>query len=207
MNPFFNFTIPMYSMMSLVDSWAKKPMNEYEVAQLISAFINDYVYYNESIEDEGSSYFDWDSFDWEDYYDDYEEELTEDYYVEDYEMETYFDEFLLENFVLTFRDYYEQALYDENFYWIEDMLLPGSTAYTELQDYILEISGQGMTFDFTNNTVTNIVISGEIAVVSTFEEFDFISASGELIEYEREKDYTIIMDDYGAFQIIDIEIY
>ena len=118
-----------------------------------------------------------------------------------------FDEFLLEDFVLTFRNYYELALQDDYFYWIEDMLLPGSTAYTELQEYIADISGQGMTFNFTSNTVTDIVFAEDIAVVTTFEVFDFISADGELTNFERIKDYHIVADQLGNYKITTIEIY
>ena len=118
-----------------------------------------------------------------------------------------FNESDLENFILTFRDYYEIALRDEEFYWIQDMLLPGAAAYKEMEDYLADVAGQGMTFEFTNNTVTGIQIHDQSATVSTFEQFDFTTATGELIYYEREKDYTVILDEYGYYRITDIFIH
>ncbi|WP_342513198.1 trypsin-like peptidase domain-containing protein [Sporosarcina sp. FSL K6-1522] len=210
-NTSFGFSIPMYSVMSLVDGWAKNPMTEHEVASLFGVY-DDYVYYDESMTDEISTYYEeyWKDYDWDDY-EGYEEEYTEDEYEYEYdgetdEIEPQFVDVILEDFVLAFRDHYEKTLHDETFYWIEDMLLPGSTAYTELQQYVSEISGQGMTFDFLDNTVANIVINGETAIVSTYEIFDFIANDGEVTHYEREKDYTLIINEYGAYQIINIEI-
>jgi hypothetical protein len=99
------------------------------------------------------------------------------------------------------------ALYYEDFYYIEDMLLYESTAYTEMADYITEITGQGMMFEFTSNEVTDIVIEEDYAVVSTFEVFDFMNAAGEWSTYERVKDYSVVIDEYGTYQITDIVIY
>lgn len=208
-NTSFGFSIPMYSMISHVDSWVKNPMNEHEVASLFGVY-DDYVYYDESMTDEISTYYEeyWKDYDWDDYAG-YEEDFMEDQYDKesyDYEMDFQFVDTILEDFVLSFRDHYAKTLYEENFYWIEDFLLPGSAAYTELQQYVSGISGQGMTFDFLDNTVTNIVINGETAVVSTYEVFDFISSDGELTHYEREKDYTLVINEFGAYQMIAIEI-
>ena len=61
------------------------------------------------------------------------------------------------------------ALRDEEFYWIQDMLLPGGAAYREMEDYLADVAGQGMTFEFTNNTVTGIQIHDQSATVSTIE--------------------------------------
>ena len=77
------------------------------------------------------------------------------------------------------------------------MLLPGSAAYSELEYYLAEIAGQRMTFEFMTNTVTGIEIHDQSATVSTIEKFDFTAAAGELIYYEREKDYTVIIDEFG----------
>ena len=185
-NNSFGFSIPMHSMTDLLDSWAQSPMTSQQVAGVFG-FYDEYAYSDNSSQTEAESY--------------YEE------YVEEQEANASFNESDLENFILTFRDYYEIALRDEEFYWIQDMLLPGAAAYKEMEDYIADVAGQGMTFEFTNNTVTGIQIHDQSATVSTFEQFDFTTATGELIYYEREKDYTVILDEYGYYRITDIFIH
>ncbi|MFX3675256.1 MAG: trypsin-like peptidase domain-containing protein [Paenisporosarcina sp.] len=183
------FSIPMYTMLELVQEWSESPMSSREVVNVFS-FYDDYVYDPEASAKADS------------YYEDYEayEENTD-------ENEFYFDETTLTEFVLYFRDNYELALDYEDFYYIEDMLLFESTAYNEMEDYIAEISGQGMIFDFTSNEITGISIETDHAVVNTFETFDFMNAAGEWSVYERAKDYTVIIDEYGAYMITDILIY
>ena len=178
------FSIPMYSMIGLVDSWAESPMSNREITDLFNVY-HEYVEY----EDHENA---------DSYYDDF---------LEEEEIGAYFDYDSLENFILLFRNYYEMALSEEDFYWIQDMLLPGSLAYTELEVYINDISGQGMSFNFTDNTILGVEISDDFAVVTTLEEFEFTSSSGDVYYYERTKDYTVINNDYGYYQIVDIFIY
>ncbi|HLG28004.1 MAG TPA: trypsin-like peptidase domain-containing protein [Paenisporosarcina sp.] len=190
------FSIPLYTMIDLLQSWSKSPMTSNEVASIFS-FYDDYEYDPEASA-KADSY--------------YEEYVEEEYVEEDSEEITdddtyYFDEVGLSDFIVHFRDNYEMALYYEEFYYIEDMLLFGSTAYNEMADYISEITGQGMMFEFTSNEVTDIVIEEDYAVVSTFEVFDFMNAAGEWSTYERVKDYSVVIDEYGTYQITDIAIY
>ncbi|MDX1806611.1 MAG: trypsin-like peptidase domain-containing protein [Paenisporosarcina sp.] len=190
------FSIPLYTMMDLLQSWSDSPMTSNEVASIFS-FYDDYEYDPEASA-KADSYF-------EEYV---EEENVEEDPEEVTEDDTYyFEEVGLSDFIVHFRDNYEMALYYEDFYYIEDMLLFESTAYTEMADYIYEITGQGMMFEFTSNEVTNIVIEEDYAVVSTFEVFDFMNAAGEWSTYERAKDYSVVIDEYGTYQITDIAIY
>lgn len=182
-NVSFGFSIPMHSMYNLIDSWAKHPMSENEVASVFGVY--DDFYYDESASAKADSYY--------------------DEYLDGFGL--YFDEYTLENFILYFRDYYEWALNEEDFFWIEDLLLPGSTAYYELEDYIREISGEGYLFDFISNSVTDIEIYDDFAIVSTIEEFDFYNAAGNVTYYERIKEYMVVIDEYGNYMITDIYIY
>lgn len=183
------FSIPMFSMIDLLLGWSDSPMTSDEVASTFS-FYDDYEYDPEASAKADS------------YYEEYEE--YEEYKEED---EFYFDETSLTDFVLYFRDNYELALYYEDFYYIEDLLLYDSTAYHDMNDYITEITGQGMVFEFISNEITGIVIEEEQAIVSTFEVFDFMDSAGEWSTYERIKDYFIVIDELGRYQIIDIAIY
>lgn len=183
-NNLFGFSIPMNSVTDLVDSWVSNPMSGQQVASLFGVY-DQYAYSDQNVSEDTT----------------YEEEYYEDewnYYS--------FEEESLANFIITFREYYEMALDAEDFYWIEDMLQPNSIAYDDLEVYIQDIVGQGMTFDFTNNTVTGVEMYDDYALVSTNEEFDFINAAGEYMYYNRDKVYTVVIDSSGFYQIMNIEI-
>lgn len=189
-NNSFGFSIPMYSVRDLADSWVQSPMSGIEIARLFDVYEDNEYYEYES---EPSAYFD-------EYFDDDYDMQYEDY--EDY----YFDYESLKQFILYFRENYEMALYYEDFYWIEDMLLPGSEAYHELEHYISSIAGQDMSFDFIDNEVLNVEIYGQYAIVTTFEQFYFTSPIQEKA-YERTKDYTVVINEDGYYQITNIFIY
>lgn len=184
-NNLFGFSIPMNSVTSLLDKWISSPMSTRQVASLFDVY-DDYTYsYQNSTEDT--------------YYD---EENGED------EWNNYsFEEKSLANFIITFREYYQMALDSEDFYWIQDLLLPGSSAYMDLEQYVADVADQGMTFDFTSNIVTGVQIFNEYALISTNEEFDFINAAGEYMYYNRNKVYTVVINSDGYYKITDIEIY
>ena len=55
-NTSFGFSIPMYSMMDLVDAWVQHPMNEHDIASLFDVY-DEYVYYEESFKDEANAYY------------------------------------------------------------------------------------------------------------------------------------------------------
>lgn len=191
----FAFSIPLYTVAPIIDDWIHNPMNEQEIASLFDVY-DSFIYTDSSTDD--NEYYD------EDYYEDYNFEdnssTNDDYSYT-------FDEVSLTSFITSFRDYYELALAYEDFYWIQDMLLPGSVAYLELEEYIQDITGQGFTFDFTANNVIDIEIYNDYAIVSTNEQFDFYNASGEYLYYDRYKDYTVILTEDGYYQITDIYIY
>ncbi|WP_075617179.1 trypsin-like peptidase domain-containing protein [Paenisporosarcina indica] len=171
------FSIPMYTMDSLLRSWSTSPMDATEVASVFS-FYDDVAYDPDS------------------YYKDNEEGDT-----------FYFEETGLSDFIIYFRDTYEAALLYEDYYYIEDMILYDSPVYWEMTDYFDEIAGQGFFFDFISNEVTDVVIESDYAVVSTFEVFDFMDASGGWYSYERYKDYFIVIDEDGYYRITNINIY
>lgn len=204
-NTSFGFSIPMYSMTELVNGWIQSPMSEQQVASMFGAY-DDYVYYDEEIQDEFRSYYE--DYDWEDDYWEYESDDYEtdwEFYEEEvYEEVSYFDAEELADFVISFRANYEQALHEGTYGWIEDMVNPGSTAHRELEQYIAEIAGMDVTFTFLDNVVTSIIDEGDYAVVSTYETFEIMSEDGEITYYEREKAYTIVMNAHEQYQITAI---
>jgi len=197
------FSIPFYTMEQLLRSWSASPMSPTEVANVFS-FYDDYV--NDSTESEETETYDEENEESEESLEPEPEEPIEEEPESVEEESYYFDEESLTEFTLFFRDSYEDALLYEEFYFIEDMLLYDSEAYWDMSDYIDEITGSGMVFDFVSNEVTDIDIKTDHAVVSTFEVFDFMDAAGEWTTYERSKEYVIVIE--GEFyQITDIIIH
>lgn len=185
-NASFGFSIPMYSVKNLVDSWVEFPMSEQEIASLFDVY-KDNEHYDYDPESSG-------------YYDEYF-----DYYEDNYD-DYYFENDGLEEFILYFRDFYEMALFYEDFYWVEDMLYPSSEAYDELQKYIASIVGKEMYFDFINHEVLNIEIYDQYALVTVLEQFDY-SSPVENKYYEQIKTYTVVIDEDGYYQITKIDIH
>lgn len=161
----------------------------------------------EPVEYEEEAYDDYETYDNEDY--SYEDEtFAEEDYPEDGQFEeeivSDFDEQSMMTFVQEFRYYYETALAYEDFSYVSDMLLYESEIYQGIADYIYEISGQGMIFDFIDTTIIGTEIQDGYALVHTYESFDFMNAAGEWTLEERNKTYTIVVDEYGWYQISDI---
>ena len=131
-----------------------------------------------------------------------------------YEQYSYYEEpvdvdidlVLAGQFVQLFRMYYELALNESNFYWVEDMLAVGSSAYEELEDYVADISYEGHEFYFITNDVLDVTYENGNYYVDMNETFDFYSSTGDYEYYDRYKTYTVIIDEYGAFKIADIHI-
>ena len=135
------------------------------------------------------------------YYDYYYEDESSDY--SNYYEEN--DTLLAGQFVQSFRMYYEQALNESNFNWIADMVI--NDAYTELEDYIADISYEGHTFEFLANDILEVSYEDGVYYVYMNETFDFYSASGDYENFDRYKTYTVVEDEYGAFKISRIKIH
>lgn len=129
-------------------------------------------------------------------------------YYDDGEDDTYYEEtdtVLAGQFVQAFRMYYEQALNESNFYWIADMVV--DSAYTELEEYIADISYEGHTFAFQANDILDVSYQSGEYLVNMNETFDFYSANGDHEYFDRYKTYTVVVDEYGAFKISHIAIH
>lgn len=183
-NDTFGFSIPLHTVTALLNNWISNPMHE----QAVISVFNIYEEYT-SNEQKNSE----DEYDKGEGYDNYESEYI-------FEAES------LSNFILYFVEYYEEALNYQDFYWIQDMLLPESNAYIELEQAIYEISGEEMVFDFTSYTVTSMDDYGDYAIVYVNEQFDFYNGNGEHEFYSLDKEYTVVINSEGYYQITDIYI-
>ncbi len=138
-------------------------------------------------------------------YEDFDKYEDEDYEY-DVDLEMNFNETNLSEFIGDFRYYYETALKEEDFFYIQNLLVYQSDIYNGISEYITDISGKGMEFDFTKLEISGIEIFDDHAIVTTEEAFNFKDAAGKESLQERNKTYTIVMDEYGFYYVSDIVI-
>ncbi|EGA88924.1 protease Do-like 1 [Planococcus donghaensis MPA1U2] len=136
-------------------------------------------------------------------YDDFNSYEDEDYEY-DIDLEMKFDEANLSEFIGDFRYYYETALKEKDFFYVQNLLVYQSEIYNGISEYISDISGKGMEFNFTKLEISDVEIFDDYAVVQTEEAFDFKDAAGNWSVQERSKTYTIVMDEYGFYYVSDI---
>ncbi|MGK7376283.1 trypsin-like peptidase domain-containing protein [Planococcus sp. 1R117A] len=136
-------------------------------------------------------------------YDDFTDYEDENYEF-DPDLELKFEESSLSEFVGDFRYYYETALAEEDFFYVQNLLVYESEIYNGILEYINDITGKGMEFNFTKLDITGTEIFEDHALVHTEEAFDFKNAAGEWSVEERNKTYTIVMDENGFYYISDI---
>lgn len=111
-----------------------------------------------------------------------------------------------QNHVLDFRMAYEEALNSRDYSIVAPFLLKQSAADKELKKYIGDLQDKGYSYEFTENTVTDIEDLGDHTfTVSTNEVFIFTNHLNEQTHYDREKTYTIIKKEDG-FKIKKISI-
>lgn len=136
-------------------------------------------------------------------YDDFSGYEDEDYEY-DVDLEMKFDEANLSEFIGDFRYYYETALEEEDFFYVQNLLVYQSEIYNGIAEYITGISGKNMEYNFTKLDIMDIEIFEDYAIVHTEEAFDMMDEAGVWSVEERSKMYTIVMDDYGFYYVSDI---
>lgn len=122
----------------------------------------------------------------------------------DVDLEMGFNESTLREFIGDFRYYYEMSLKNEDFFYVQDLLVYKSDIYNGIFEYINDISGQGLEFNFTKLKILEVAIFEDHAVLQTEEAFDFMDGQGQWTLEERRKSYTIVMDVNGFYYISDI---
>ncbi|MBX0357697.1 zinc ribbon domain-containing protein [Halobacillus sp. Nhm2S1] len=108
-------------------------------------------------------------------------------------------------FVIDFRNAYAEALNAVDFSIAEDYLLDDSTAYHELKDYMETEVEDTFDFNFTLNKPLDVETKSDGATVLMHEKFIF-THNGDETYYDREKEYTLIIDEDGNYKIEKIDI-
>ncbi|MBP1971138.1 putative membrane protein YvbJ [Virgibacillus natechei] len=106
--------------------------------------------------------------------------------------------------VLDFRDAYEDAVNNKDFNSIEPFLKSGSEVDDELRTYIGDLQDTDYHYDFTSNEILDVEDVDESTVeVTTNELFTFTNHLDDVTDYDREKVYTVIMED-ETYKITEI---
>lgn len=144
------FSIPIYTVHSLIESWIKQPMTEDQIyAQFYYSdglFYYDYLweyfdsgYFSDGYYSDDSSYYEYwdyhyDYYDWYDEYDDYYDHgYYEDYYGDDYYDDGYYEDYYGDDY---YDDGYSDDFFEDYDEWENDF---ESSGYIDYEDDDLEI--------------------------------------------------------------------
>ena len=169
------FAIPLFSMTGLLDGWASNPMSADQVAALFSSY-DDYEGGSGSPED--------------------------DNFEGGWEGES-FNEIALENFIISFGHFHMLMLTDADFFFVEDLVQPGSPAYGKLEEEVAGLGGKGINFELTDQEVSSVDILDDHAVVHALESTRTTADDGTVTEKKLQVDYKVIIDENGFFQVAD----
>ncbi|WJY26218.1 trypsin-like peptidase domain-containing protein [Sporosarcina trichiuri] len=199
-NNLFGFSIPMYSVLDLVNRWAAAPMSESAVASLFgvydsytasSNFDSDIAYddeYTDFYDDSDSYYGD----DYDEYSDTYEDESAAGVFADDG----------LYDFMSSFRMDYEEALvYKEGFSPISHYFLPGTASTAAFASFVDEVAADDRIYEFYESEITEIEIQDDRSFVTMYLSYSVADSRGEQNFFEKRKQYTIVTDEYGGYKI------
>lgn len=122
------------------------------------------------------------------------------------EESVYFDEATLEEFIWNFRSAYEIALNSQRYSEVAQYLQPGSVALKEIDDFIGDLGDQYFLYQFYTDDVLDYEVDGNVAYVTTYEEFDFTNHEYETTNYKRNKVYEVVADKNNGYKIVTITI-
>ncbi|WP_199562821.1 S1C family serine protease [Sporosarcina sp. BI001-red] len=198
-NNLFGFSIPMHSVIGLVDRWAASPMSETAVASLFGVYDS----YTASHNYESDIAYDDEYTDFYEVDENEEVDSTEDY--EDYgSYEGDFYEENLSDFMMSFRDEYEMSIQAGDYTFLLDYLLPGAPSTAEFQKFIQEVAADGRVYQFFSTDITAIDIQSDRALVTMDLSYSVTDIAGEENYIEKTKTYTIVMDSDGYYQISNV---
>lgn len=132
--------------------------------------------------------------------------LPEDQLVEPSVRGAYFDEALLSSFVEAYYDLLPYSMNDPELNYYSSYLVPGSQAVGAVDSVIEEYSEAGRIFDSVVPEITSVGIEGDAAYVEAGAVFHYHEADGETGTFDHRRRYTIVIDEYGDYQIENVEV-
>ncbi|MDW0108851.1 trypsin-like peptidase domain-containing protein [Sporosarcina aquimarina] len=206
-NNFFGFSIPMHSVIGLVDQWAASPMSSNAVASLFGVYENyaGYDYEGDiAYDDEYSDFYEGEeeSYEQDEYEDDYDYEF--DHEGDAYPVDGQFNEQSLTAFMTMFRQEYEASLQAGESVFIMDYLKPDAPIAAEFQKFIQEVAADGRHYEFYSDTISRIAIYEGQALVTMDLSYSITDVQSEQNFIEKSKTYTVIIDEGIYYQISNV---
>ncbi|EMR06808.1 Putative serine protease HtrA [Bhargavaea cecembensis DSE10] len=177
-NSLVGFAIPLYSMTGLLDQWAASPMSPEQVAGVFGTY--------DEFEGGAAS-------------------PEDDQFEGGWEGET-FNEIALENFILRVGHFQTLMKDAGDFFWLADLVEPGSPAYDKLTKEANELAGSGIKYELLGQDVTSVEIYDDHAIVHSSETEKTTAADGTVTENNVNRDYKVIIDSNGFFQVSDVTV-
>ena len=116
--------------------------------------------------------------------------------------DAYFDEALLTSFIEGYYELLPYALNDPELNYYESYLLPGSEGAIEGKKQVEELTSETRTFDAVQATVARVEISKNDALIEATAEFIYHDTeSGETLKETHHTIFTVVIDEYGDYQI------
>ncbi|MGH2316985.1 trypsin-like peptidase domain-containing protein [Planococcus sp. SE5232] len=119
--------------------------------------------------------------------------------------DAYFADELLEDFIAAYYELIPYSLNDAESSYYLSYILPGSEAEQEATELIEAFAESGRVYDTVQPTITSIDINEDNAIVEAEADFTYHEkASGESSTVSHEGVYSVVIDEYGDYQIDDI---
>lgn len=131
--------------------------------------------------------------------------LPEEQLVEPSIKGAYFDEALLSSFIEAYYDLLPYSMNDPELNYYSSYLVPGSQAVEAVDSVIQEYIAEGRVFDSVVPEVSSVEIEGDAAYVEAGAVFNYHEADGETGTIDHRRRYTVVIDEYGDYQIERVE--
>lgn len=130
----------------------------------------------------------------------------EDVVLQDVE-DAYFDEELLRAFISDFYELVPYSLNDDELGYYLFFLLPGSQAETAGTEMVESMKAENREFEAAERTITSVEIHENEAIIKADASFTYHNKeSDELEAIEHSAVFTVVIDEYGDYQISEIAI-
>jgi serine protease Do len=116
--------------------------------------------------------------------------------------DAYFDEALLTSFIEGYYELLPYALNDPEMNYYESYLLPDSEGAIEGKKQVEELRSETRTFDAVKANIARVEISKNDALIEATAEFIYHDTeSGETLKETHHTIFTVVIDEYGDYQI------
>lgn len=121
--------------------------------------------------------------------------------------DAFFEETILRDFITAYYELLPYSLNDPELFYYQSYLLPGSQGETEGKAFVESNRSETRTFDAVVPSIESVVIGGEEALVEAKATLTYHDEeTGETATIDHTAVYTVVIDEYGDYQIKNIEM-